>query len=155
MSTKVCNIDRRSDLSEIEFKQNYYLKKPVLIHAGGLNVHSKWSKQRFLRDFGQRSIQAGTLFALSQSGYSQYSTTVAEYIKQMSSPFNYFNTTELYIFDRNATRAFPELVKEYRFHPFFREHTYATTISLGRSGTGLPFHYHKDGWLEVSLYSIA
>ena len=149
LSTAVCNIDRRPDISMREFKEHYYLKKPVILRANSKNKHSRWSKKRLQRQFGDRSVTAGTAFALSVSGRSHFTLSLNDYINQMSSPPNYFNQSEMYVFDRNAREVYPELIDEYEMHPIFNDHTLGVTFSLGRSGTGLPFHIHRDGWLEL------
>ena len=79
--------------------------------------------------------------------------TLEEYIHDMSLQNG---TSRIhYLFDRNKfLLQTPELLEIYKPHHLFHYESNpiyepGMTFALGPTGTGINFHYHKDGWNEV------
>ena len=62
-----------------------------------------------------------------------------------------------YIFDSNALRRSPRLLRDYPEVPYFMEppqgledslalHLSDAQLYVGNKGTGSPFHFHEDAW---------
>jgi hypothetical protein len=149
ISSPVCNIERRKSLSSVDFHEHYFLKRPVIFTSHTKINSSRWSKHSLVSNFGRNKVHIGTLYALTHTGRAQYRVPLKKYIQSLSADGSFLNSSQLYLFDRNASNTLKELFSHYVLPEPFTGHSSGLTLTLGRSGTGLPFHYHHDGWLEV------
>lgn len=165
--TERCNIPRRSydDVTQEEFERDYYLKRPILFTPNVertnriRQVRRHWSKKHFIEQHGKFQVTLGTPQQLTAYGEGQLKMTLEEYIKEMSqtssSSSNQSVSLTHYMFDRTQFLAScHELLDSYTRPRFFQDseegpYSSSLTFALGPTGTGINFHYHKDGWNEV------
>jgi hypothetical protein len=147
-SNVLCSIERRKSLTEDIFRGEYYLKKPVLFPSSSENERLNWTKNRLLNEFGSHIVSVGTFETLALSGAAPERITLKTYIEHMFLPKK--KSRDWYLFDRDQIGArAPGFFKEYTRHNIFSNYTSSPTLTLGHTSTGIPFHFHKDAWLEV------
>lgn len=86
----VCNIDIRiaSDLSRVEFEEEYLLKKPVLLkfHNGAAEwtAPDKWQKTNFMNEFHGWPVHSGNSIDITRTGgVGNIKTSFGQFIDHM------------------------------------------------------------------------
>lgn len=164
--TRRCNIERLSmdKMTQQRFLNQYYLRKPLILtptpdsaHAT-LRVRAAWSRQSTLRQLADLPVNLGTPHSLTAFGDGVVSSTLGQYIVDLRNTSVDRVSADHYLFDRRGFfKQATVLLDTYQPHPLFHWHTtdaqYGTsdgmTYALGPTGSGINFHYHKDGWNEV------
>ena len=151
MTSSVCNIARHADLSEDVFYSQYYMKRPVILEKASRNSPKKWVKKRFLSTFGKHPLGVGTIRGITMGGNVGSVMSLRKYVKRMggTSPGQYLNASQPYVFDRDIFSTSPELSRKYFCHPFFCTGYHNVILVLGGTSTGASFHRHGNSWLEV------
>ena len=164
--TQRCNIDRVAidRLTEQQFLTQYYLRKPLILTPTPitaqttLRVRAAWSRQSTLRQLSKLPVNLGTPHSLTAFGDGVVSSTLGQYIVDLRNASVDRISADHYLFDRRGFfKQAAVLLETYQPHPLFHWHTtnaqYGTsdgmTYALGPTGSGINFHYHKDGWNEV------
>lgn len=98
---------------------------------------------------------AAMCFFAARFGRTDKNISVAEYIGRMDKSAEVdFDWDQEYAFDRFNFLTQTGLGSALQFHPLFQHMVRSLTFALGSSGTGIPFHIHEDGWLEVCVLSM-
>ena len=164
--TQRCTIDRISidKLTQEQFLNDYYLHKPLILTPtptsaqATLRVRAAWSRQSTLRQLSDLPVNLGTPHSLTAFGDGVVSSTLGQYIRDLRNTSVDRISADHYLFDRRGFfKQAAVLLETYQPHPLFHWHTtdaqYGTsdgmTYALGPTGSGINFHYHKDGWNEV------
>ena len=164
--TNRCTIDRiaMDKLSQQQFLSDYYLHKPLILTPTPqsaqttLRVRAAWSRQSTLRQLSNLPVNLGTPHSLTAFGDGVVSSTLGQYIQDLRNTSVDRISADHYLFDRRGFfKQAAVLLDTYQPHPLFHWHTtdaqYGTsdgmTYALGPTGSGINFHYHKDGWNEV------
>ena len=148
-----CNIDRLSNISKLEFTKRYRLKKPVILSDISENIYLDWSRERLLEDFGDSIVGSNYDMSLQKYNHIAVNVTLRDFIKSMEEDSR---VPKDYIFDRGGLfEAVPQLRDEYT-KPFLFKYMKAPLVfALGTHGSGLPFHFHTEGFFEVQFLCVA
>lgn len=164
--TNRCTIDRIAidKLTKQKFLSEYYLHKPLILTPtpqsaqATLRVRAAWSRPSTLRLLSKLPVNLGTPHSLTAFGDGVVSSTLGQYIVDLRNSSVDRISADHYLFDRRGFfKQAAVLLETYQPHPLFHWHTtdaqYGTsdgmTYALGPTGSGINFHYHKDGWNEV------
>lgn len=157
-----CNIDIvSSDITVEYFNNNYLYKKPILIvptdeySKHHINTRIHWTKQRIIQQYGNNSITLGTVSSLTHTGQGKlYSYILSEYLYELDNN-NSTIRNKYYLFDRSSFfQSSYDMLSQHHKHDIFNQDTNplydsVTTLAIGGTGSGINYHFHKDGWNEV------
>jgi hypothetical protein len=162
-----CSIERRSpqDITPSKFEAEYRHKKPLVFSAGlldGWKAQSNWRKEAMMGLYGNATAKMGSSAELvfSAGDDSVRPVPLAAAIERMS------NDSGLLMFDNQwLIRQAPEILGDFEPAPHFagfspRANEADVTrqdggretwnmISLGGSGSGLPWHTHGETWIAT------
>jgi hypothetical protein len=162
-----CDIDVRDlhSLSEEEFLNEYWKRqKPVLIHAPQMNwrAREKWSSEWILKQHGAHPVELGDPYATNVWKMKKQRTAVRTFYDKMDE----FDKTGQYLWSGTLLKRYPSKPERIRdnttmesdwrripflHHPELGFEDLQTQIVVGGNGTGLGFHFHKDGFNEVVM----
>jgi ribosomal protein L16 Arg81 hydroxylase len=162
-----CSIERRSpqEITPSRFEAEYRHKKPLVFSSGlldGWKATSNWQKEKMIGLYGNATAKMGSSAELvfSAGDDSVRPVPLAAAIERMSSD------SGLLMFDNEwLIRQAPEILGDFEPAPHFagfspRAHEADVTrqdggrdtwnmISLGGSGSGLPWHTHGETWIAT------
>eukprot|EP01052_Picozoa_sp_SAG31_P002082 SAG31_NODE_70_length_28117_cov_100.521843_15_plen_234_part_00 len=171
-------IDRVSAISDAEFEQGYWNRQPVVLANVSENAaaRKKWTRRFLSTKYGSIELKANKAAALSLAGQGQGTVvSLKSYLRQLSGGPKAKTTSDaaarnmetenpnekLYLFDRGEffskarglAKGFdlPSLSK-LDYGPIAEQRSSMSgglVLALGDNGTGIPFHYHTESWLEV------
>ena len=164
--TQRCTVDRlpMDAMTPQLFRSSYYLQKPFILTptaesaAVTLRVRAAWSRRRTLAELGSIPVNLGTPHSLTAFGDGVVSSTLGAYIADLRNASVDRLSADHYLFDRKGFfKHAASLLQSYSPHRLFHwdstQGRYglseSMTYALGPTGSGINFHYHKDGWNEV------
>lgn len=100
------NVERRTDLSQEEFLQQYDAQKPVLVSglADTWNASKTWTPEQLVVEYGD------TPFRISQKSANKISMKLDDYVSYIQQQHD---EDPLYIFDDKFGEVAPDLLKDY------------------------------------------
>jgi histone arginine demethylase JMJD6 len=160
-----CDIDVRDfhNLTEEKFLEEYWLKsKPVLIHAPSINwrARQKWTRKWMLANHGEDPVELGDPYATGVWKMKKQKTSVRTFYNKMDE----FDERGQYLWSGTLLKRPPRRPKskaenktmesDWRrmkvlHHKELGFEDIQTQVVVGGNGTGLGFHFHKDGFNEV------
>jgi hypothetical protein len=134
-----------------DFEEKYFMQQPLIMVNASKNNATLWSKRQMRDRFGDQLVSVGTAGAFGRNGFSIGSILLKDYIDRMDLVNSSSSDlgSNLYVFDKNSIPKAESFSNAFRIHPLFAHHSAGLTFTLGYSGTGMNFHFHMDGWLEV------
>ena len=164
--TSRCNIDRipYDQMTPTLFHSEYYITKPFILTPTPstarttLATRQAWSRASILSSLGSIPVNLGTPHSLTAFGDGVVSSTLGAYILDLRNASIDRISGDHYLFDRKGFfKQAASLLTSYQPHPLFHwdtnhgqyGHAESMTFALGPTGSGINFHYHKDGWNEV------
>ena len=153
---KRCTIDIISynNLSPTDFRDTYYLQKPVIITNLRVPLKTKhlWSLSNLSNKYGHIPVATSTSSSLTKNrGTGTIQKTLSELIRQVKKTTK--QHAEVFAFERNAAlfkhaptliQSANDIVQRYVGTNSTNSNWY---LSIGKRHSGVHFHHHSDGWL--------
>eukprot|EP01051_Picozoa_sp_SAG22_P001938 SAG22_NODE_81_length_21778_cov_38.345173_12_plen_416_part_00 len=152
LETSCAAIDRFDNITVSTFLTEYFQRKPFILVAGTDNTRArkKWTARYLKKRYGDADVKVGSPYELGVKHKKRTGIRLRDYLHRIGTGDIYSSAGHApYIWTGGSEMLHDSDRRIWDAWPGFHAPGKMMQLAIGGPNTGIPFHFHKDGYSEL------